>query len=47
MDGIVFANVGVPHFAGFLLRSRETVRKQDHEGKVVVFEACSGKLKVP
>ncbi len=32
---------------GILLRSRETVRKQDREGKVVVFEACSGKPNVP
>ncbi len=47
MDGIVFANVGVLHFAGFLSRSRETVRKQDRGGKVVVFKVCSGKLKVP
>ncbi len=32
---------------GILSRSRETVRKQDCEGNVVVFEACSGKLNVP
>ncbi len=45
-DGIILVNIGVPHFVGFLLRSREAVHKQDREGKVAVFEACSGKLNV-